>query len=208
MDPGAAEARFREACPHPADLTARKEMEKVETDLMQTSGFFPQSRNVSTDKERLEKLREVLRTGTTEERWVALEDLGDYPEMLDFLCQSLSKAGNDDAMFIVKALGQIGDRRAVPALLEKWSQGPAARTPGARYIPDVLASLGEKAAVPALVGRLKGVRFDVRFHIAYALGILGGREAEAALRDLAANDPFPAVREEASESLKKLGRKP
>ena len=202
------EARFREACPHPADLTARKDVEQPAADLMQVSGFFPQSRAISTDKARLARIQEDYRTGKTEDRWRALEDMGGYPELLDFLCQALPKATNDESLFIVKALGQIGDRKAVPALLERWNQGPPARTPGARHIPDVLASLGEKAAVPALVGRLKGCRFDLRFHVAHALGILGGREAEAALRDLVANDPFPAVREEARDALRRLGRDP
>ena len=55
--------------------------------------------------------------------------------------------------------------------------------------------------VPDLVAPLKRCRFDYRFHIAHALGVLGGPQAEQALEDLAANDPFPAVREEAARAL-------
>lgn len=194
---------FAAAFPHPADLRAPREVEAYETDLMQTSGFFPQSRAVSTDKERLAGILESYAKGDYQARWIALEEMGDYPEMLDFLCVELEKANIDESMFIVKALAQIGDRRALPALLKRWSRGPASWTPGARYIPDALAVLGDRSVVPALVGRLLSSRFDVRFHIAHALSILGGPEAQAALRDLAQRDPFPAVREFAQEALKK-----
>jgi hypothetical protein len=55
-----------------------------------------------------------------------------------------------------------------------------------------------------LIVPLKKCRFDYRFHVAHALGILGGPEAERALQDLARNDPFPAVREEAARALSAL----
>jgi len=46
--------------------------------------------------------------------------------------------------------------------------------------------------------------FDYRFHIVHALGRLGGPEARRALEDLARNDPFRAVREEAARALKEM----
>ena len=83
-----------------------------------------------------------------------------------------------------------------------------AGAPGTRYIPDALAVIGDRRAVPALTTKLKVVRFDFRFHIARALGMLGGPLAEEALEDLAENDPFPAVRAEAKSALKKLRSRP
>ena len=60
--------------------------------------------------------------------------------------------------------------------------------------------------VPELIAPLKRCRFDFRFHIAHALGILGGPEAEKALENLALGDPFPAVRREAQRALAALRR--
>lgn len=200
----AAAQKFKERCPHPADLRSPREVGEYETDVAQTSGFFPQSKRVSTDKERLARTLEAYKSGQGVARWVALEDLGDYPEMADFLCEELDKANIDESMFIIKALAQIGNPKAVGALLRRWGKGPPSWTPGTRYVPDALAVLGDRSVVPALLGRLGTCRFDIRFHVARALGILGGPEAAAALEDLARNDPFPAVRQEAREALSKL----
>lgn len=70
-----------------------------------------------------------------------------------------------------------------------------------RYIPDAVAAIGDPSVVPQLVAPLPRCRFDYRFHIAHALGVLGGPEAEAALEDLARHDPLPAVRHEARRAL-------
>lgn len=198
-------AKFHESNPNPqlAELVNKKEVAAYETDISQVSGFFPQSRAVWTDKAKYAQLVKMLRTGKTVERWVAAEDLGNYPDAVDLLCQALPKADADLTLFIVKALAQLKDKKAVAPLLAKWKRAPAG-APGSRYIPDALAAIGDAAVVPALVTPLKACRFDYRFHIAYALGILGGPTAEETLRDLAKNDPFPAVREQAEEALKKL----
>jgi HEAT repeat protein len=216
-----AEAKFRQSCPNPqlAEMVVKKEvgtldarpprdrageeLDPYETDVMQVSGFFPQSRAVWTDKEKFAKLVETFKTGKTVERWVAAEDLGNYPEAIDLLCQALPNADSDLTLHIVKALAQIKDKKAVAPLLEKWKRAPAG-APGMRYIPDALAAIGDASVVPALVKPLKACRFDFRSHIVYALGILGGPTAEESLGDLAKNDPFPAVREQAEDALKKL----
>jgi len=88
-------------------------------------------------------------------------------------------------------------------LLEKWQRAPRG-APGTRYIPDTLAAIGDPSVVPQLIAPLKKCRFDYRFQIAHALGVLGGPDAEATLADLAGNDPFPAVREEAQRALATL----
>ena len=63
------------------------------------------------------------------------------------------------------------------------------------------------SVVPQLLAPLKKCRFDYRFHIAHALGELGGPRAEKALEELVADDPFPGVREEARRALAKLRAK-
>jgi hypothetical protein len=198
-------AKFQESNPNPqlAELVTKKEVDHYETDVSQVSGFFPQSRAIWTDKAKYAKLVQTFKTGKTVERWVAAEDLGNYPDAIDLLCEALPKADADLTIFIVKALAQIKDKKAVTPLLEKWKRAPSG-APGTRYIPDALAAIGDTRVVPALVKPLKACRFDYRSHIIYALGILGGSTAEETLQDLAKNDPFPAVREQAEEALKKL----
>ena len=195
--------RFARSAPHPADMTDRKIMKKTETDVAETSGFFPQSRARSDDDAAMNALVEKLRAGKPAERWLAAEDLGSHPKALDALLEALPRADIDLTIFICKALAQIGDKRAVGPLLAKWKLG-AAGAPGTRYIPDALAAIGDRGVVPELIAPLKTARFDFRFHIAHALGILGGPEAERALEDLARDDPLRAVREEAAEALKAL----
>ncbi len=209
------EPAFAKSFPHPADMTHRRITKTPETDPMQTSGFFPQSRLRLEDKEKMNALiRQLNNNGDSSyEAWSAAQELGNYPDSVDWLCRRLGKANIDLTLFIVKALAQIGDAKAIEPLLGKWRQGPNG-APGTRYIPDALAEISARSGkvdpriVPALVSALEQVRFDFRFHVAHALGELGGEEAAKALRDLVANDPFPAVREEARAALEKIQRRP
>ncbi len=205
-DPAVTDASFRQPSPHPADMTARQIVEHPETDPIQTSGFFPQSRAVLHDKQAMDALVAKFQTGKEMERWVAAEDLGNYRQAIDVLLAAFPGATGDLKLHICKALAQIGDRRASQPLLEIWSRAPNG-APGTRYIPDVLAAIGDARAVPALVAPLHRLRFDYRFHVADALGRLGGKEAQAALVDLAENDPFPAVRQHAKEMLQGLAER-
>ena len=201
-DPAVSDAKFRQAFPHPADMTARQVVEHPETDPMQTSGFFPQSRAVLHDKQAMRALVEKLQTGEEMQRWVAAEDLGGYLEAIDVLLKAFPGATGDLKLHICKALARIKDKRAIEPLLAHWANVPAG-APGTRYIPDVLAAIGDPSVVPALVAPLHRLRFDYRFHVADALGKLGGKEAKAALEDLADNDPFPAVRQHARQMLQR-----
>ncbi|MFH1022366.1 MAG: HEAT repeat domain-containing protein [Planctomycetota bacterium] len=196
-------AAFAKSAPHPADLKSRGNVKTPETDIRQTNGFFPQSKVVLDDDAAMNERIPKLKSKNEVETWRVSEELGNYPKSVDALCAALPKANIDMTLFICKALAQIADKKAVGPLLEKWKNVPSG-APGTRYIPDALAAIGDRSAVPALIAPLKRVRFDFRFHIAYALGVLGGPEAEKALEDLAANDPFPAVKEYAGEELKAL----
>jgi hypothetical protein len=208
-----AEAAFRTAFPHPADMTRRREVREAETDPIQTNGFFPQSRTRLKDPKRMAELiatvrQSVARNGGSSVRgWQAAQELGNYPDALDFLCEVLPKANIDLTLYLCKALAQIADRRAIGPLLAKWRLAPRG-APGTRYIPDVLAAIGERSVVPKLVEKLPKCRFDFRFHVAHALGVLGGPAAERALQELAKNDPFPAVRQEARRALGRLKASP
>jgi hypothetical protein len=194
---------FRHSYPHPADMTHRRPAERSEQDARETSGFFPQGDLEIRDTDAFKSAVEEMRTATREEKWIATEELGNYPEAIDVLIGDLPRADIDQTLFIVKALAQIGDRRAIEPLLEKWKRAPRG-APGTRYIPDALAAIGDPSVVPQLITPLQKCRYDYRFHIAHALGVLGGPAAETTLEDLAANDPFPAVREEARRALAAL----
>lgn len=198
-------AKFRVSSPHPADMTSRKTAERPEADLRETSGFFPQSDKVLDDEVAMKALIRDLNGADVGRRWLAAEELGNYPKALDALLATLPEADIDLTLFLCKALAQIHDKRAVEPLLKKWRGAPRG-APGTRYIPDALAAIGDRGVVPELIAPLPRCRFDFRFQIAHALGILGGPEAEKALEDLARNDPFPAVRQEAKSALAVLRR--
>jgi HEAT repeat protein len=156
---------------------------------------------VLIDERAVVALREGMASGTLENRWMAVEDYGAHPENLNVLLAKLPSAEGDMTIYLCKALARLKDPRAVAPLLEKWKRAPLG-APGTRYIPDVLAAIGDRSVVPQLIAPLKRCRYDYRFHIAHALGVLGGPEAVQTLKDLAANDPFPAVRELAAEALR------
>ena len=198
---------FRQAAPHPAVLASKKiAVRTPETDIIQTNGFFPQNREVRQDPHAVQKLLNDIRTGRDRGPWIAAEELGKYPEALDALLDLWPDADIDLTVFLCKALAQIADPKAIEPVLKKWREQGEAGAPGTRYIPDVLAAIGDRRVVPDLIAPLKTMRFDFRFHIAYALSVLGGLEAETALRDLAENDPFPAIREFAAEALQKMSK--
>ncbi len=202
---GEVAEKFRQAFPHPADMTRHRKPKGLETDPIQTNGFFPQSRQRLKADERMRELIATLQRNADRSyaAWRAAQELGNYPEAVDVLCKRLATSNLDLTLFICKALAQIADPKSIDPLLKKWQMAPRG-APGTRYIPDCLAAIGDAKVVPALIAKLPAVRFDFRFHIAHALGILGGPEAQKALADLAANDPFPAVREEAKAALAKL----
>jgi hypothetical protein len=198
----ADEARraFDAPYPHPAPDREGRPVKVAERAWQETSGFFPQYTNVLRNTAAMTNLIARLRSGNVGEQWRAAEDLGDYPEALDALLAAVPEANGDLLLFLCKALAQQRAPAAAAPLLQRWREAPQG-APGTRYIPDVLAAIGDRAAVPALVEPLHRVRFDFRFHIAYALGELGGPEAEVALRDLEARDPDPALRRFAAECL-------
>ncbi|MFH1022032.1 MAG: HEAT repeat domain-containing protein [Planctomycetota bacterium] len=191
-----SEMFFKKKCPHPFDPFKNRggmANSKNAGDGMALGGFFPQKpkpeSRVLSDEEKT-RMNELLRKIT---RWENAEALGAYPEAVDALIKTLPHADADLTIYICKALAQIGDRKAVPALLDKWNR-QVSTAPGTRYIPDALAACGDPSVVPDLIRPLKTLRHDYRFHIIHALGILGGSKAKETLESLAGNDPCYANR--------------
>ena len=203
------EGLFKSKCPHPYD--PRKDRGGTSRtngagDEMALGGFFPQRPRAEAhelsvqEKATFDGLVQRLGGG-----WAngSAEALGAYPQAVEPLVKALSGANGDKTIYICKALARIGDRKAVPALLDKWERQRVSAAPGSRYIPDALAACGDQAAVPALVKPLRTLRLDYRFHVIHALGVLGGSQAKEALAYLAENDPHYANRVLAREFLKR-----
>lgn len=211
MNSAQGEKAFIISSPHPVGkgLFKKRIMTSPVLGIARADGFFPQKGgagyNGEDRKAHIAKLIKTLKTGkdSSPATWRAAEALGAFPEALDALLEELPSADIDLTLFICKSLARIPSPKAVEPLLKKWEQAPSG-APGTRYIPDVLAAIGDPKAVPYLTEKLTHVRFDFRFHIARALGVLGGKQARKALQDLAANDPFPAVRQMAEAAMSGL----
>jgi epoxyqueuosine reductase len=70
-----------------------------------------------------------------------------------------------------------------------------------RNVCIALGNIGDPAAVPALVGSLRVADAIVREHAAWALGRIGGAEAERALASALAEEEDGTVRSEIEQSL-------
>ncbi|MCG3178248.1 MAG: hypothetical protein BIFFINMI_00574 [Phycisphaerae bacterium] len=207
---------------------------QTESSIIQTNGFVPQSEGELKDDAAamadLIKQIEAFKEPSFKQ-FVLIQQLGEHRGSLDYLLKLLPGANIDCTVYVVKGLARQGDARAIDPMLDKWNHGmrsvekdppggSAGGAPGARYIPDALAAIiahlrttdtpdaeilaARDKIVAALLKPLPKLRFDFRLHIARALGILGGDAAEAALVDLAANDPFGPSREQAAQSLAQL----
>ena len=76
-----------------------------------------------------------------------------------------------------------------------------------RNLCVALGNIGDRRAVPALVRCLGGPDALVRLHAAWALGRIGGREAEEALQSALSCEDDPEVREEIEMSLGESGQR-
>jgi hypothetical protein len=259
-------AAFQKAYPHPLN-PRRRNVSKVASTDDEVGIFLPQTTKTLPDDPDV-RLRLMSLVGRRPdhniqyfEHWQAIEQLGNYPEAVDYLCELMEKDEPDSVLYCCKALSQIAGarpqdpnvRKMIPFLLKKWEAAchspegegwgaevhsynkhgfPQIRkgagiadaaikrgtdawghqgetwealvhqAPGTRYIPDVLALFDNQLVVPHLVKAIRHGRCDFRFHIAHALGKLGGSQAKTALEYLAEHDPFRAVRELAKETLK------
>jgi hypothetical protein len=87
------------------------------------------------------------------------------------------------------AFGKLGDRRAVPALIEHL-----AFVQTRRETVEALSAIADTAAVPALIGRLQNDEYvPVRVLAAEALGRLGGARAMQALQGALAREKEASV---------------
>lgn len=99
------------------------------------------------------------------------------------------------------ALGELGDRGAVPALIEALRDESALVR---EHAASALRDLGDRRAVPALIETLRDENAVVREHAVTALGRLGDKRAVQPLLDALQKEKNTVVQEHIISALKEL----
>ena len=102
--------------------------------------------------------------------------------------------------YLALTMGQLGDPRAVPALVEGLNDPEPENQ---IYTLWALGSIGDASAAPNIVGRLKSEEPAVRKTAAYILGVIKDRNAIHDLQ-VALNDPNSDVRWNAAMALAQM----
>lgn len=174
--------------------------------------FFLFGRLASDEQTIPDYLNEV-RSGGRRERWQAAYQLSQlinageakkYPNLVNDVARVYAEAKNDDPrirQYLSMVLGNLGDRRATPLLIEALAD----RAPETRiYAALALGRLHDPAAVPPLLKAFSDDERDVRKAAAYALGELGDRRA-LPLLVTALQDPIADVRYNAAIAVARFG---
>ena len=153
-----------------------------------------------------------IRTGSANRRWQAAYELSRElrhgaaaadANLVTDIADTLAWAADEDPQvrrYLVTALGFLGDRRAVPALIEALDD-PDADT--RLWAAQALGTLGDRASLAALSGCLADPDPAVRKQAAWSLGELGDTAAAPALRSALA-DAVDDVRWNAALALARL----
>ena len=145
--------------------------------------------------------RSAVRAGAAQVN--QLEADGDVSGLIDALQSDVGhgKYGQIRS-WAARAVGNLGDPRAVPDLIELLNDhSEVVRNSAAR----ALGRIGDHRAEPALEAALRDTSEAVRASAANALGALGSAESVGALSTAAASDPATFVRINALEALDVLG---
>ena len=154
-----------------------------------------------------------IRSGSSHERWQAAYQLSKslkrgearrYPDLAPQIAALYVAAEHDDPKvrrYLGMVLGNLGDRRATPVLLEGLND----RDPETRlYAILALAQIRDPAALPRLMAMTRDEEADVRKTAAFALGETGLREGIPALV-AASEDSVADVRWNAAIALSRFG---
>jgi HEAT repeats/PBS lyase HEAT-like repeat len=159
-----------------------------------------------------------VRTGSANRRWQAAFELTKVlqahkdpvlkdPRFVDEAVRTFEQSAGDDQRvrrYLALALGRLGDRRAVPALLQAAKEaapdGPHSDPDTQIYAVWALGAIGDPQAEPALLELAKGEDAGVRKAAVHALGSLPGDASRQAL-SAALADPVEDVRWNAAVAL-------
>ena len=140
-----------------------------------------------------------VRTGSANRRWQAAFELTKVlqarkdpalkdPRFVDEAVRTFAESSGDDPRvrrYMALALGRLGDRRAVPALLksakESAANGPHADPETQIYSVWALGAIGDPQAEPALAELAGSEDAGVRKAAVHALGSMPGEESRAVL---------------------------
>jgi HEAT repeat protein len=176
-------------------------------------GIFFLFGRLASDEQTIPDYLNEVRSGGRRERWQAAYQLSQlinagearkYPHLSEDVIRVFEEAKRDDPRireYLGMVLGNLGDRRATPVLIEALGDSaPETRL----YAALALGRLHDPAAVPALLHVFATDERDVRKSAAYALGEIGDARAVPALEGALA-DPIADVRYNAAIALARLG---
>jgi HEAT repeat protein len=154
-----------------------------------------------------------IRSGTANRRWQAAYELsreirrlghGTRPELVTGILSTLEWAENEDPQirrYLARALGYLGDRRAVPALVAHLRD---ADDDTRLWSAEALGSIGDSAALEPLALLLDDPDPDIRKQATHSLGSLADTRAIPPLTR-ALGDATEDVRWNAALALARLG---
>ena len=154
---------------------------------------------IASEGKGLRQYLDEVRTGSANRRWQAAFELTKVlqahrdpaladPRFVDEAVRTFGESAGDDPRvrrYLALALGRLGDRRAVPALLQAAKDSA---TTGAHPDPDTqiyavwaLGAIGDSQAEPALIELAASEDPGVRKTAVHALGAFPGEASRAAL---------------------------
>ena len=179
-------------------------------------GIFFLFGRLASDEQTIPDYLNEVKSGGRRERWQAAYQLSQlinvgeakkYPNLVDDVGKVYADAKHDDPrirQYLSMVLGNLGDRRATPMLVDAIEHDEAPET--RIYAALALGRLHDAAAVPALVKVFQSDERDVRKAAVYALGEIGDPRAIPAL-ETALNDPIADVRYNVAIALARMNDK-
>jgi HEAT repeat protein len=168
---------------------------------------------LATDEQGIPDYINAIRSGSSHERWQAAYQLSKslkrgeakrYPNLEHDVATLYANSKTDDPRirrYLGMVLGQLGDRRATPLLLDGLNDRD---TDNRIYALMSLGQLRDPAAVPRIAQIVSDDDKDVRATAYYTLGEIGDRTAVPILIK-GLDDQAPDVRWNAAIALSRLG---
>jgi len=147
----------------------------------------------------------LVLAGLGDERGLAaiiaeLRDKGPRPVRPGQVATSKSSQTAQDRYYAAQTLGALGDKRAVPVLMEHLRDEEIHYTAA-----TALGKIGDRSAVPALKGMLNHENPDGRMWAAFGLAELGDPAGISALADILLEAPSWIRRRHAADALGRFG---
>jgi len=168
---------------------------------------------LATDEQGIPDYINAIRSGSSHERWQAAYQLSKslkrgearrYPNLEHDVATLYANSKSDDPRirrYLGMVLGQLGDRRATPLLLDGLNDRDADNR---IYALTALGELRDPAAVPRIAKAVTDDDKDVRATAYYTLGVIGGPNVLPVLAN-GLQEEAPDVRWNAAIALARLG---